>query len=98
MEGPMEVAPAAGGIFACIFFLIFGLVSLAATAFWIWMIIDVATRCPSEDNKKLIWVLVVVLTGIVGAIIYFFVQRPKNPPAGVSEASPGPPPQPPAGS
>jgi len=27
-SAPMEVAPAAGGIFACIFFLIFGLVFL----------------------------------------------------------------------
>ena len=57
------------------------------------MIIDVATRCPSEDNKKLIWVLVVVLAGIVGAIIYFFVQRPKNPPAEGAEAPPQPPSQ-----
>ncbi len=44
------------------------------------MLIDVITRAPSENNTKLIWILVVVFTGVIGALIYMFVQRPKNPP------------------
>ncbi len=59
------------------------------------MIVDVATRCPSEDNKKLIWVLVVVLAGWIGALIYYFVQRPKNPPAEAAQPSAGQEPEPP---
>jgi prolipoprotein diacylglyceryltransferase len=74
-------AAAAGGAVACIFTLIFGLIGLAAFAFWLWMLIDVVKRCPSAENKKLIWVLVVILAGIIGAVIYYFVQRPKNPAA-----------------
>ena len=74
-------AAAAGGAVACIFSLFIGLIGLAAFAFWIWMLIDVITKCPSADNKKLIWVLVVIFAGIIGAIIYYFVQRPKNPAA-----------------
>jgi len=84
---------AAGGAIACVFSLIFGLVALAMIAFWLWMLIDVITKCPSEENKKVIWILVVIFTGIIGAIIYYFVQRPKNPPAATPPA--GGPPMPP---
>ncbi|MCX5672829.1 MAG: PLD nuclease N-terminal domain-containing protein [Planctomycetota bacterium] len=77
----MEVQPdMAMGAAGCVFSAIFGLVALAALAFWIWMLIDAISRTPSEGNTKLIWILVIVLTGIIGALIYFFVQRPKNPP------------------
>lgn len=65
--------------------LLIGFVVLGALAFgaailgfWIWMLIDCAVHTPTENNQKLVWVLVVVLTGWIGALIYFFVQRPKN--------------------
>ena len=79
MQEAGTAAAAGGGAVACIFSLFMGLIGLAALAFWIWMLIDVITKCPSADNKKLIWVLVVIFAGIIGAIIYYFVQRPKNP-------------------
>ncbi len=50
-------------------FLLFGLL---ATAFWIWMIIDVANR---DFDDKTVWLLVVILAGVIGAIIYFFAKR-----------------------
>ncbi len=53
----------------------FGFV-VAAFAFWIWMIVDCATNEPSEGNDKLIWILVIVLTSWVGALIYFLARRP----------------------
>jgi len=84
-----QAGEAAGGAVACIISLVFGLVVLAMIAFWLWMLIDVITKCPSEENKKLIWILIVIFTGIIGAIIYYFVQRPKN---ALSGAPPGPPP------
>ncbi len=84
-----QAGEAAGGAIACIISLVFGLVALAAFAFWLWMLIDCATKCPSADNKKLIWILVIIFTHAIGAIIYYFVQRPKNPPSGPAA---GPPP------
>lgn len=57
--------------FACIF----GLISLA---FWIWMLIDCITKETDEGNNRLIWVLVIVLTGAIGALIYYFVRRQKR--------------------
>jgi len=58
------------------------IISMAGFVFWIWMLIDCAQNAPSENNTKLVWILVLVFAGWLGAIIYFFVQRPKNPPAG----------------
>jgi len=47
-------------------------------AFWIWMLVDCATKEPSEGNDKLIWVLIVVLGHFIGALIYYFVRRPQR--------------------
>jgi len=54
------------------------LLGLAATAFWVWMLIDCATNEPSEGNDKVVWILVIALTGLIGALIYYFVRRPKR--------------------
>ena len=78
-------------------FLLFGpflLIWLAATAFWIWAIVDVV-KVPDDSmfrtGNKLIWILVVVLTHVIGAIIYFLVGRPEP------SRRAGPPPPPPPG-
>jgi hypothetical protein len=55
--------------------LVFGLLGMA---FWIWMLIDCITNEPSEGNDKLIWVVVIVLTNWLGALIYFIVRRPQR--------------------
>lgn len=54
------------------------LFSIATTAFWIWMLVDCLTKVRSDGNDKLIWALVIILAHGPGALIYFFVQRPKN--------------------
>ena len=76
---PEAIGGAAMGGMACVMSAVFGLIGLAAIAFWIWMLIDAIKRVPSEGNTRLIWILVIVLAGVIGALIYFFVQRPKNP-------------------
>jgi len=48
---------------------------LAGFAFWIWMIIDCATKEPSTGNDKLVWIIIIVFTHIIGALIYYFVRR-----------------------
>ena len=64
------------------FFLIFGVIFFAlcigSTVLWIWMIIDCATKEPSEGNDKLIWILVILLTHLLGALIYLLVRRPQR--------------------
>ncbi len=50
------------------------LIGVGGTAFWIWMIIDCATK--ERDPDRLVWIFIVLFTHIIGALIYFFVRRP----------------------
>lgn len=75
---------------------------LAAVVFWIWAIVDVV-KVPDDSmfkaGNKLIWVLVIVLAGVIGAIIYFVVGRPEPGAQAAGRASfdPNQPPPPPPG-
>jgi hypothetical protein len=51
---------------------------MLATAFWIWMLVDCATKEPGEGNDKVIWILVIILTHWLGALIYYLVRRPER--------------------
>ena len=61
--------------FLFIFFFGFGIIG---TLFWLWMLIDCATKEPSEGNDKLIWILIIVFTHVLGALVYFVIRRPKR--------------------
>jgi len=52
------------------------IVFLLATIFWIWMLIDVLTKERGQD--RLIWVLVVLFLGPLGALVYYIVRRSKR--------------------
>lgn len=54
------------------------LIGLALLIFWIWMLVDCATKEPSQGNDKLVWILIIVLTHWIGALIYFLVRRPQR--------------------
>jgi hypothetical protein len=64
---------------------LFGLVLLPIIlftfAFWLWMLVDCLKSNRLPSNEKLIWVIVLVFTHFLGALIYFFVGRPKANPA-----------------
>jgi|MudIll2142460700_1097286.scaffolds.fasta_scaffold547290_2 hypothetical protein len=51
---------------------------LASFAFWIWMLIHAIQNKGLTDTEKIIWVLVIALLHFLGALIYFFVGRPKT--------------------
>jgi hypothetical protein len=68
-------------LFPCCCLPAFGILSLLAAAFWIWMIVDCATNEPSDpanSSTKTVWILVIVLAGWIGALIYFLVRRPER--------------------
>jgi len=52
--------------------------AIGGTVLWIWMIVDCATKEKAEGNEKLVWILVIVLTHWVGALIYLLARRPKR--------------------
>jgi Phospholipase_D-nuclease N-terminal len=79
---------------------IFMLFFIANIVMVIWALVD-AIRVPDDSmykaGNKLIWVLVIVLTGLIGAIIYLVVGRPEPSRQAVGPRSidPGVPPPPP---
>ena len=57
------------------------LLGVIAIVFYVAMIVDAVTNRGLSDTERLMWVLVVILVtpGIpLGALIYFFVGRPKR--------------------
>ena len=66
------------GVFELLFVLAFLGVGVLGTVFWIWMLIEAATKEPSTGNDKVVWILIIALTHLVGAAIYFFVRRPQR--------------------
>ena len=66
------------GIIGLFFIVLGAIISLAACIFWIWMIIDAIQNKGLTDGEKIGWVLVVIFLHIIGALIYFFIGRPKG--------------------
>jgi len=60
-------------------------ITLVLLALWIWMFIDVITRDENNfgsaisENAKVIWLLIILLTGYIGAGIYYFFVFSKYP-------------------
>ena len=53
------------------------IVAIAVFIFWVMMLVD-AIRHASEKTK-LVWVVVIIFTHVIGALIYYFIEkRPRN--------------------
>ncbi|MBM3232530.1 PLDc_N domain-containing protein [Candidatus Pacearchaeota archaeon] len=57
-------------IFGLFFLLIIG-----SLALWIWMLVDCIKRKFKKEDEKIIWLLVIILVQVIGAIIYYFVIK-----------------------
>ena len=66
-----------GIFFAVLWIAIVGLM-IVGLVFWILMLVDVAKRDFAKPDEKTVWLLVVILAGIIGAIIYYFVVKKKQ--------------------
>ena len=71
-------ATALGLIGTVIALLIIGGLVLAAFVFWIWMLVHAVTNKGLGDGEKIAWVLVILFTHFIGALIYFLVGRPRG--------------------
>jgi hypothetical protein len=67
-----------GALITLFLVLFVGTIGLLITAFWIWMIVDAIQNKGLTDGEKICWVLAVVFLHILGAILYFFIGRPKR--------------------
>jgi len=53
-------------------------IGIGGTILWVLMLIDVATKEFRNPNDKVLWILIIVLTGVIGAIIYYFLIKKAN--------------------
>jgi hypothetical protein len=61
-----------------LFLLALGSVILFTSCFWIWMLIDCVTK-EADTGNKVVWVIIILFSHIVGALAYyFFVRRPRR--------------------
>ena len=69
-----------GGMIALgvVLILIFLALAILVFVFWILMLVDCIKRKYKEDSEKIVWVLVLIFTGIIGALIYYFVVYNKE--------------------
>jgi hypothetical protein len=51
--------------------------ALAIFAFWIWMLVHAIQNKGLTDGEKVGWVLAIALLHFLGALLYFFIGRPK---------------------
>ncbi len=54
--------------------------AVALIALWLWMLIDCLKRPDGKykyggNNAKLIWIFVIIFTGFIGALIYYFLIK-----------------------
>jgi phospholipase D-like protein len=65
-------------MFGTSFMLLLFFLAVTALMFWIWMIVECATKEPSEGNDKIVWIVIIVFAQLIGALIYYFVRRPQR--------------------
>ena len=54
------------------------LVFLLGFLFWLWMLVDCATEESNRGNDKLVWILIIIFTNVVGAVACWLVRRPQR--------------------
>jgi LPXTG-motif cell wall-anchored protein len=45
---------------------------------WIFALVDAVRFEPETGNERLMWILLIALTGMVGSIVYLVVRRPQR--------------------
>ncbi|WP_334131803.1 PLDc N-terminal domain-containing protein [Silanimonas lenta] len=61
-----------------LFFLAILALAVGLFVFWGWTIIDCATDRSAQDIEKIVWLLTIILLGVLGSAIYFFVRLPSR--------------------
>ncbi len=61
--------------FLAVGFVAFSVAWLAATVFWLWMLLDCLTAGRVASREKIVWVIVLLFTHILGAVLYFVLVR-----------------------
>ncbi len=65
--------------FPTILILIFGVIGVVSFIIWIWSLIHCINNRHLTDQNRLIGILVIVLLGVIGSIVYLFLPRESQP-------------------
>ncbi|MBW2964616.1 PLDc N-terminal domain-containing protein [Candidatus Woesearchaeota archaeon] len=61
-----------------VFWFIILILVFTGIIFWLWMFIDCLVREEFEGpNDKIVWIVVLLFTSLLGAVLYFFLVRRK---------------------
>jgi hypothetical protein len=58
------------------------LLGIAALVIWVWALVDAIQNPALDSTMRIVWILVIVFTQIIGAIIYLIVGRSTRTPSG----------------
>lgn len=72
MAGEVLGLFAMGGFFT--FWIIWAIISLIA---FVWALIDIA-KAKKDTGWKIVWIVICLLLGIIGVIVYYFVEKRKK--------------------
>lgn len=61
-----------------VMFVVIAGLNITGIVFWIMMIVDAAKREFKNENDKIMWILILVFTSWVGALVYYFVVKKKE--------------------
>ncbi|HMP84573.1 MAG TPA: PLDc N-terminal domain-containing protein [Verrucomicrobiota bacterium] len=50
---------------------------IAMFVFWVWMLVHAAQNKGLDDGERVAWILIIALVHFLGALLYFFIGRPK---------------------
>lgn len=73
-QNALPTTPAGNGVMYAVFMLI----SLTFGVFWVLMLLDCWRRQFDKPHDRLIWLLVILCLGLLGALIYYCKGRPKG--------------------
>jgi len=65
------------GPFELLITMVFLVITIPGTIFWIWMLVDCATKEP-EGIDKMVWIVIILFTHLLGAFLYLIVRRSKR--------------------
>lgn len=67
-----------GGLFGGLMILCL-LLGIVAFALWVWALVSAIQNPTLDSTMRIVWVLVIIFTGFIGAIIYLLVARNSRP-------------------
>ena len=54
------------------------LIAIVAVGLWLWALVDCLRDETAVGNEKLLWALIILLGGAIGAILYLVIRRPQR--------------------